>query len=269
MIGAIEQNPALEAFSEQASTFDAIDTANPLIGWVRDRVRRMAMAHMQVGDTLLELNAGTGIDSFHFAANGIHVLATDAATGMIERLKSKQHQEPDLPVEVQECSFLELERVGDRRFDHVFSNFGGLNCTERLDLVLGGIDRVLLPGGTCTLVIMPRFSPWEVGSLLKGNRTLATRRWRRNGTPAQVEGISFTCSYYSPGFVAEKLGGSYTVIAQRALSVIAPPPHAQAFAEHWPRTFRSLAWIEDRIAHLPVIRNWGDHFVITLKKAGS
>ncbi|MCB0765816.1 MAG: class I SAM-dependent methyltransferase [Flavobacteriales bacterium] len=159
---------ATTAFSAQAGAFDRIDAANPLIAWVRDRVRIQALATMRPGDTLLELNAGTGIDSCFFAAQGMQVLATDAAPGMIEQLRLKQAAEPKLPLDVMHCSFLDLERLGDRRFHHVFSNFGGLNCTAHLDEVLRGIDRVLLPNGTCTLVIMPRFSPWELLAALKG-----------------------------------------------------------------------------------------------------
>ena len=257
---------ATTAFSAQASAFDRIDAANPLIAWVRDRVRIQALATMRPGDTLLELNAGTGIDSCFFAAQGMQVLATDAAPGMIEQLRLKQAAEPKLPLDVMHCSFLDLERLGDRRFHHVFSNFGGLNCTAHLDEVLRGIDRVLLPNGTCTLVIMPRFSPWELGAALNGNFKLARRRWRRGGAEAVVEGHDFTCHYYGPAHVRRHLGPGYRVIAQRALSFFVPPPHQLDFMKKRPRIFRSLERIEDRLAGWPIIRNCGDHFVITLRK---
>ncbi|MCB0770594.1 MAG: methyltransferase domain-containing protein [Flavobacteriales bacterium] len=260
-----EQN-AVDAFSKQAAAFDGIDAANPLIAWVRGRVRNIALSHMQAGDTLLELNAGTGIDSYHFASRGIRVLATDAAEGMVTMMQAKKDGRPGPPVEVMRCSFTELKRLGDRRFQHVFSNFGGLNCTDRLDLVLHGIDRVLLPGGTCTLVVMPPFSPWEALSLLKGNLRLATRRWSGNGTTALVEGLPFSCYYYTPGFIKRHLGKGYVVIAQRALSALVPPPYSLGFTEKWPRTFRTLSWLEDKLAHLPLVRNWGDHFVISLRR---
>jgi ubiquinone/menaquinone biosynthesis C-methylase UbiE len=263
---ALVEDTAAEAFSRQASDFDAIDAANPLIGWVRDRVRAQAIATMHPGDHVLELNAGTGIDSFYFAQQGMHVLATDAAPGMIAQLRQKARSTNTAQVSVMECSFLELERVGDRRFHHVFSNFGGLNCTNRLDIVLRGIDRVLLPDGTCTLVIMPRFSPWETGALFKGNLSLALRRWRKNGTPAHVEDVVFPCHYYSPAFVKRHFGKGYTTLSQRALSLLVPPPHHAMFPAQWPRLFRSLSSLEDHIAHWPLFRNWGDHFVITLRK---
>ena len=260
----IERGSAAEAFSRQSASFDAIDAANPLIGWVRDRVRAQALRSMMPGERLLELNAGTGIDSVFFAERGLDVLATDVAPGMIaqQELKLQNTATQWTPMH---CSFLELEALGEARFHHVFSNFGGLNCTDRLDLVLHGIDRVLLPNGTCTLVIMPRFSPWEVVTLIKGDLKLAFRRFRKH-TPAKLEGLSFPCYYYSPMYVKKHLGIGYEVKEQRALSLIVPPPHMERFPNRFPALFNALAWVEDRIASLPLLRNWGDHFVITLRK---
>lgn len=259
-------NTAINAFSRQSASFDAIDAANPLIMWVRYRVRKQALQVMNAGDTVLELNAGTGIDSVFFAQQGMKVLATDAAPGMIQQLEAKQRALPSLPLEVASCSFLDLEPLGDRRFQHVFSNFGGLNCTDRLNVVLHGIDRVLLPNGTCTLVIMPRFSPWETLAALKGNFTLARRRWKKGGAVAHLEGLGFPCHYYSPDYVRYHFGPRYDRIAQRGLSLLVPPPHHDGSISRWPRLFRMVSNMEDAVAHFPMLRNWGDHFVITLRK---
>lgn len=260
----LEPGSAADAFSRQSNVFDDIDGANPLIGWVRDRVRAQALHFMRPDEELLELNAGTGIDSAFFASHGLRVLATDLAPGMLAQQQLKQRN-ASARWEIKECSFLELDGLADRRFHHVFSNFGGLNCTSRLDLVLDQIDGRLLPGGTCTLVIMPRFSPWEMLAALKGNFRLAFRRFKTN-TPAHLEGIVFPCYYYSPAYIKERLGSGYHLVALRALSLLVPPPHMAGFPERWPRSFKALAWLEDRIATLPLIRNWGDHFIITVRK---
>jgi ubiquinone/menaquinone biosynthesis C-methylase UbiE len=265
-MNSIVTGNATDAFSRQSAVFDAIDEANPLIGRMRRLVRTAALRHMQHGQELLELNAGTGIDSFFFAEHGLRVLATDAAPGMIARMEAKRLAHPGSLVEVKACSFLKLDRLDGRRFDHVFSNFGGLNCTAHLDQVLRGIDGVLRPGGTCALVIMPRFSPWETLAALKGNFSLAFRRWRRKGTLAHLEGVGFLCHYYSPRYVRKHLGEGYTVLEQRALSLAAPPPHMERFPSRWPRLFRVLERIEEAIAHRWPFRAWGDHYLIILRK---
>ncbi|MBK8340721.1 MAG: methyltransferase domain-containing protein [Flavobacteriales bacterium] len=266
MKGAVGSTAAAEAFSRQAPVFDGIDEGNPIIARMRAIVRDAAIARIEPGAELLELNAGTGIDSVWFAEGGTRVLATDAAAGMIAQIKAKQVANPKLPLEVMECSFLELDRLGDRRFDHVFSNFGGLNCTAHLDNALKWIDRVLLPGGTCALVIMPRFSPWETFAFLKGHFKLALRRWRTGGTAAQVEGVSFPCYYYSPDFVRKHLGEEYAVVHQRALSYFVPPPHMERFPTRWPRLYHLLHGLEEATAHHWPFRNGGDHFLIILRK---
>lgn len=257
-------NTAAEAFSKQADVFDAIDAADPMIGWVRDRVRAQALRHMRKGDRLLELNSGTGIDSAWFAEQGMRVTATDIAPGMVAQQLLKQAKASSSWRTIQ-CSYLELDRLGAERYDHVFSNFGGLNCTDRLDLVLNAMERIILPGGTCTLVIMPRICPWEMAAALKGNFGLARRRFERH-TNARIEGVDFPCHYYSARYVRQQLGAPFEVIDQRGLSVFAPPPQRERFLQHWPRLSNWLMNLDDRIATYPPFHSWGDHFVITLRK---
>jgi ubiquinone/menaquinone biosynthesis C-methylase UbiE len=255
--------PAKEAFSRQAPEFDAIDEANPLIGWVRDRVRRASMRFIRPGQTILELNAGTGIDSTYFARQGAQVLATDQAPGMLAQLRSKQ--QPGLPLEVMELSYLELEHLHGRTFDHVFSNFGGLNCTDRLDKVMRDAHSLLKPGGCMHLVIMPRICPWELGWVLRGRPRSAFRRFRKGGTPAHLEGVTFECHYHSPTEVLRMLPAGYSVRKLMALSLTYPPPHAQAIAAGWPRLTRALARLEDSLCELPPFRNWGDHYLLIVQ----
>ncbi|HOP42873.1 MAG TPA: hypothetical protein PLA11_05085, partial [Flavobacteriales bacterium] len=89
-MGTASTSPALEAFSQQAPVFDAIDRENALIGRMRAIVRKAALRHMRPGERLLELNAGTGIDSLFFAQQGLDVLATDAAPGMLAQLEARR-----------------------------------------------------------------------------------------------------------------------------------------------------------------------------------
>ncbi|MEZ4756788.1 MAG: class I SAM-dependent methyltransferase [Flavobacteriales bacterium] len=259
-------DPATAAFSQQAAAFDQIDADDPIITWMRTVARKEALRHMRPGSALLELNAGTGLDAFHFAAHGICVTATDGAEGMVAAMRSKCTARPELPVHPQLLPFTELHQLSEASFDHVFSNFGGLNCSPDLRSILLQVDRVLRPGGTSTLVIMPRFSPWEVGALVRGNLGVALRRWRAGGTPAQVESMPFPCYYYSVHDVERWLGNGHTCIALRSLSFFVPPPHLVRHYHQWPRSMRILHHLEDRLAHRWPFSHAGDHFLITLQK---
>ncbi len=255
--------PVQEAFSRQSGEFDAIDEANPLIGWVRERVRSECLDLISPGDRLLELNAGTGIDSVFFAEQGVHVLATDQAPGMLTQLRSKQR--PGLPLDVKALSFLDLGELKGQQFDHIFSNFGGLNCTDRLDQVLREAYQLLRPGGCLHLVIMPRVCLWELAWVFKGQFRRAFRRLRKGGTMAHLEGVEFPCHYYDPGVVARMVPG-LSVRTIKGLSVFVPPPHMQGKAERWPRLLRFSEQLEKALCDLWPFRAWGDHYLLIVQR---
>jgi len=263
-MSTIDTTPAREAFSRQAPVFDAIDAANPLILWVRDRVRRASMRHITPGSTMLELNAGTGIDSVFFAGQGVRVLATDQAPGMVRELRSKQRT--GLPLDVVELSYHALPQLAGRTFDHVFSNFGGLNCTDRLADVLRDAHALLRPGGRMHLVIMPRTCPWELAWVLQGRFRDAFRRYRTDGAPAQVEDTAFPCHYHDAADVLRMLPPGYDVEHLQALSLCYPPPHAHALAGRWPRLLRVLERMEDALCMRRPFRSWGDHYLLIVKR---
>lgn len=267
----LQEEQVNAAFSKQSPIFDQIDEQNQLILWIRNRVQQEVMQHIPPAAHLLELNCGTGIDALFFASQGIRVKATDNAPGMISELKRKVDQKGlQDQVSVQRCSFNELEQLGsDTQYDYVFSNFGGLNCTKRLDKVLHDIDRLLKPGGRCTLVIMPRICLWEMGMVFKGYFRTAFRRLRPGGTNAKVEGLPFQCYYYSPSYITKHLGSSFRLIALKGLSVTVPPPFIEHFCERHPGLFRRLEKLENKLWDKAPFNRWGDHFMITMEKRKS
>jgi ubiquinone/menaquinone biosynthesis C-methylase UbiE len=266
MMVQLQEYNVSDAFSRQSAVFDDIDEANSLIGWVRQRVRSEVLQWLPREAQMLELNCGTGIDSFFFAGHGAHVLATDNAPGMLAQVAAKaalfQGAGSVTPLQ---CSFNNLEQLGDRRFDYVFSDFGGLNCTPDLDKVLHDMNTLLKPGGYCTLVIMPRICPWELLVALKGKFSTAFRRLKKNGTQAHLEGVHFTCYYYDPAFVQQHLPGCQ-LKALKGLSIAVPPPFIEGFREKHPRWFARLEKLENRIWHKAPFNRWCDHYVITLQK---
>ncbi len=268
MSRSVQEQQTSAAFSKQAPVFDQIDEENSLIVWMRRRVHREVMAWIRKDDHLLELNCGTGIDALYFAGQGIKVHATDNAAGMLDQL-SRKVAEGDLQdkISVQRCSFNKLEDLGTRlRYNYVFSDFGGLNCTDRLDKVLTDIDRLLEPGGRFTLVIMPRICPWELLMVFRGYFRTAFRRFRKGGAPARVEGLPFQCYYYDPGFIIRQMGTGYRLCSLKALALTVPPPYVEHFMERHPRLFSWLERWEDKLCGRAPFNRWGDHYMITMEK---
>jgi ubiquinone/menaquinone biosynthesis C-methylase UbiE len=256
-----------DAFSRQSIIFDAIDDGNDILLWMRNRVRTEVARYIKPGANMLELNCGTGIDSVFFAQKGYNVLATDNAMGMLQMLSNKidrLHLHDKLSI--QKCSFNNLEQLGDRKFDYVFSNFGGLNCTDDLKKVLTDINNLLAPGGYFTLVIMPPVCPWELLMFFRGYFKTAFRRLSKKGTIAHVEGVHFKCYYYAPAYVINAVKKNFTLRSLKGLSIVVPPPFIEHFAEKHPRTFAWLERIENRIYDKAPFNRWNDHYMITMQK---
>jgi ubiquinone/menaquinone biosynthesis C-methylase UbiE len=236
-------------------------------------MRRQVYKHeeefISPGDSIFELNAGTGIDAVHFAQNGHSVFAIDIAEGMIAELETKvKFSQLAEKISYARCSFTDLHSLPTRRFDHVFSNFGGLNCIPDLVIVADQILAFLKPGATVTLVIMPRVCPWELLHILSGNSKLAFRRLSKNGAVAHIEGHYFTTYYFTPEDVTRSFGRGFRLLRLRGLASISPPPYMSPFAGKHPGLYKALTSVDELFSAIPPFNRWADHFIITLKYTG-
>jgi ubiquinone/menaquinone biosynthesis C-methylase UbiE len=267
-----DQLEAARGFSKQALHFDQYDAGNTIIQYKRKRVRDHVMKQLAAGSRILELNAGTGEDATYFARQGHHVHATDVAPGMLEVLQAKVGRQGLADrVSSECCSFTALEGLKEKGpYDHIFSNFAGLNCTNELDKVLRSLPGLLKPGGRVTLVLLPGFCLWEALLMFKGKFRTASRRWfaGSKGASSHVEGHYFRCWYYSPAYVLRALGGSFDLLELEGLCTIVPPSYIEHFAERHPRVFRSLRDREDRWKGSWPWKYIGDYYIISLEKRG-
>jgi ubiquinone/menaquinone biosynthesis C-methylase UbiE len=184
-----------QAFSKQSVIFDALYKENKLSEYLRSIVRNELLAQLKPNSSILELNCGTGMDAVYFAEKGHTVLATDNALGMLEQLDKKINEKGIKgDIKTLHCSFHNLHKIKNKNFDHIVSNFGGLNCTDNLEDVLQQLSPLLNENGKVTLVIMPKICPWELIMSLKGKFKTAFRRFKKH-TPAHIEGVSFLCYY--------------------------------------------------------------------------
>jgi ubiquinone/menaquinone biosynthesis C-methylase UbiE len=267
--GAVEIQAAT-AFSLQSAVFDQLYSPDPIIQYKRQRVRTHIEKYLQPGSRLLELNCGTGEDALYFAGKGFSIHATDISQGMLDKLEEKKHAlSQDITTQI--CSFNHLEQLHDKGpFDHIFSNFGGLNCTPDLDKVLASLDPLLKPGGAVTLVIISKFCLWETLLLFKGKFATAFRRFfSASGRKAVIEGSSFRCWYYSPAYVRKHISKKYIQVGLEGLCTIVPPSYMEGFAAKHPKLYSRLCKLENRYKDRWPWRVMGDYFIISLKKRPS
>lgn len=257
------------AFSRQALSFDELYSGNAIVNYKRRRVREHLQKYMMPDSNVLELNSGTGEDAIYLARLGHRVHATDFSEGMQERLKEKVFEcglEAVISTELRSFTCLsDLQNKGP--YDHIFSNFGGLNCTGELDKVLLSLSGLLKPGGIVTLVIIPKFCLWETLLIFKGKVKTATRRWfGRNGTRAHIEGTYFNCWYYNPSYVIKHTRNSFEPLEVEGLCTIVPPSYIENFADKYPRVYKFLESKEDQLKDKFPWKYWGDYFIISLRK---
>jgi ubiquinone/menaquinone biosynthesis C-methylase UbiE len=265
----INEHKAAEAFTGQSKLFDQLYGNDAIIHYKRARVREHILENLEPGNSLLELNCGSGEDALFFASHGYSVHATDISEGMLNVLNEKlMRSEYKNKISSEQCSFTQLERLKNKGpFDHVYSNFGGLNCTGEIEKVLHSLDSLVKPGGTITLVIISKFCLWETLLLFKGKFKTAFRRFfSKKGRKAHVEGHFFKCWYYTPSFIQKCLHTKFELLKLEGLCTIVPPSYIENFAVKYPRLFQFLKEKENRLKSSWPWSRAGDYFIISFRK---
>ncbi|HVY74972.1 MAG TPA: methyltransferase domain-containing protein, partial [Puia sp.] len=144
MMNRDEEQVAL-AFTRQAEVFDDLFSDNTIVQYKRKRVRALLRELLPEPSNVLELNSGTGEDALWLASQGYMVHATDIAPGMQQVLHYKVKAAGLAQRISQECcSFTQLQNLKNKGpYQLIFSNFAGLNCTDRLGQVLLSLEPLL------------------------------------------------------------------------------------------------------------------------------
>ncbi len=256
------------AFSSQSAVFDSITDSNPLEVIYREIIRTHVLQFISPGQQMLELNCGTGLDALFFASQGLKIHATDNSEGMLEQLKRKillQHIEN---ITIEKCSFnaLELKKNPVTQFDHLFSNYGGLNCAEDITSVIKQADAYLKPGGMAHFVFIAPVCLWEWATLFKGKYKFAFRRLTKKGVKSHLEGHYFDTYYYSPNTIKKAFGHRYELVQLRSLGCFMPPTFNDYFPAKYPKLFNVLKTMELAVNTKWPFNRIGDLFIISVKK---
>ncbi|MBL7931199.1 MAG: class I SAM-dependent methyltransferase [Bacteroidia bacterium] len=258
------------AFTAQSPIFDKQTTGNPMEVYYRDRSRRQVMEYAKRGESMLELNCGTGLDAIYFAEQGLTVLATDNSDGMLKEFAAKlQTQHKQLSLSMKKCSFNALDaNLGNQKFDHVFSNYGGLNCADDLSEVIRQVNNQVKPGGMVHFVMIAPVCFWEWITIFKGKFQYAFRRLTKRGVRSHLEGHYFETYYYSSSYIAKAFGKNYKIRKLRSLGFFTPPTFNHYFPSRHPTVFKILNKLELAFDTVWPFNRSGDLFIISLQKKG-
>jgi SAM-dependent methyltransferase len=259
------------AFDGVAAVYGRSNAENPILCAMRARVHQTIRAWVPAGSRILDLGCGPGTDAVHLAQSGYRVSAIDSSRAMVdEAVALIQAAGARDRVEVQAVGLHELDRLegSGALFDAALSNFGPLNCVDDLPHAACRIAERLKPGGVFVASVIGRVCPWEIVLYLaRGDVARAAIRFRRGLVPVPLDGRTVWTRYLTPGELESMFAAAgMTRVSLRALGLFVPPPYLQAFASRHPELVRQLQRVEDRCGRWPLLRGWGDHFLIVFRK---
>lgn len=200
--------PEKTIFDSKADTYDA-EFSQSLVGRIqRNMVHDFLQTELggMTGLDILELNCGTGED-IPFLSQFGKVTATDISSSMLEITKQKN---PETEVELID---LNQPLPSVRKYDLVFSNFGGLNCISpvRLKQLNTELHDILKPNGRLVVVVISKWSLVEfIYFLLRLNFNKAFRRIRGKSSfeklPIYYYSRSATIKTFSSFHLQSELG---------------------------------------------------------------
>ena len=259
-------------FDHIADNYDRVFTNSALGQLQRKQVWRYleSMLPQLDGLEILELNCGTGEDAVLFGEKGFNVIATDISTEMLRATETKAQR---LSMHHRVTSqYLDLENISDilfgKKFDLIFSNFGGLNCIspEAMRKLLDQLPLLLNPNGRFVGVIMPKFCLWEgLYFLAKFQFGKIFRRWTSQEVIADLHGSDVRTWYYSPAQIENWSVSGFNVKNVRPVGLALPPSYLNPFFEKRRKILRWLYWLEQRLSTTEYFSKMSDHFIIDLR----
>ncbi len=250
-------------FSSIYQEYEDLHLGNNKTVWQRNLVYRHVLKFVDKGAEILEINAGSGIDAVFLAKQGFTVLATDLSQGSEVFFKKKiASNDYDGRLTFNRLSYDSLKTLQPRKFDHVFSNFGGLNCVENPEKILNSLSHLLRAKGKVTVVIMPKLYPGEWILGLK-NRKKAFRRLSGGPVMANVEGEKISVWYHSLKKLKKDLSSQFDFVKAESLGIFLP--QNDNFGIQRPRIFSVILRLNSFL-RLFISPGIGDYYIATFQK---
>ncbi len=253
-------------FDIHAHTYDAVFTHSKIGRAQRKQVYSYLAKALPLLDSLsvLELNCGTGEDAQYFHKQGHQVIATDISEGMINVARKKYS---DIQFQALDITSI-TSNTFDKKFDLIFSNFGGFNCltAAQIKTFLQTAETLLTTQGKLVLVIMPKNTLWErFYFIVKGQFKNAFRRNSDKAIYANVEGVQVPTWYYNPGEINAFAKAYATPTTIKPIGIAIPPSYLEPYFANKPRFMKLLITLESWFQN-PFWAKYADHFLISFEK---
>lgn len=251
-------NPA-QAFDIAAASYDRLWTDSPVGCLQREAFWRHAGKYLKNARNVLDIGCGTGEDAARLTRAGIRVTAIDISPQMVAMARKRAIDAHVLPIEQLEALNSSFENAS---FDVAISNFGALNCVERLEGIREPLARLVTPGGYAVLCALGRFCFWETAwFLLGGDLRKAHRRW--GGEASTSAGVKVF--YHSVRKFRKSLSPEFRLQKHAGIGICIPPSYVRCVSD---RVLRRAARVDRALEPVRIFRAMADHTLLVFRRVG-
>lgn len=254
----------IASFDVAAQNYDSDFTHTEIGKLQRHLVYENLQKHLKNSATILEINCGTGEDAIWLANQNFEVMATDISEKMIAIAKAKTNL-ANLNFKVLDINHINQET---KKYDLLFSNFGGLNCLTNTELqtFFKSASEIISEKGKISLVIMPKNTIWEQFYFLTKFDFKNVFRRKKEIVFANVDGEKVETYYYNPKDIVHLCQANFEIIAVKPIGFFIPPSYLEPFFKNKKRFLKGLDFLENRIKNWSILSKYADHYIITLQK---
>lgn len=238
-------------FDRLAARYDNLWSGTKAGQLQRETVWRRTAELFSAGSRVLDLGCGTGDDLIMLGDLGAHATGIDASPEMVRIARSRG-------LDARVCAVEDTHQLRGT-FDVIWSNFGALNCIERLPDLREPLARAVNPGGWLVVCLMSRVCLWEtVWYSLHGRLRKAIRRWSGEASSSAAPRVFYPavramCRSFAPDF---------KLVAVHGVGVAVPPSYVTGFSDAF---MHRLGAVDRRMASLPILRSLGDHRLLIFR----
>ena len=245
------------AFDLIAASYDRLWTDSPVGRAQREAFWRHAGPYVKDAKNVLDIGCGTGEDAARLTRAGVRVTAIDVSPQMVAMARKRAVDARVLPIEQLHALNFFFE---DASFHAAISNFGALNCVERLESIREPLARLVAPGGYAVLCALGRFCLWETAwFLLSGDLRKARRRW--GGEALTSAGTRVF--YHSVREFRRSLAPEFRLVKHAGIGICTPPSYVRCLSD---RVLHRAARADQTLETARLFRAWADHRLLIFRR---
>ncbi|MBA3663407.1 MAG: class I SAM-dependent methyltransferase [Bacteroidetes bacterium] len=217
--------------------------------------------------SVLEINCGTGVDALFLAERCSDLLCTDLSEKMVEVTKHKTQLLENCMVK--QASIQDLDKAVNKITQVIFSNFGGLNCLDKPEILnfTKTCSALTQSGSQMVFVIMGTKCIWEnFYFILKGDFTKAFRRKQNEGVKTGSAQEEFIVQYYTPGEIKDFFKTDFICMNTKPIGLFLPPSYLNSFFKNRPLLFSFFSGLDQLFSRFSFFSNYADHYLIHLER---